>query len=692
MRETNLLASAALFSELYNSDKYTNLLDILAEFIKGAIVYDKKFSYLSIEFKDLLKSIYGFDIPESVIRTTLNNRFRDKVDRQSGYYNFDSSVIDGFESINEEYISIDKIQRAIIDELYEFISEKVGHTLVDSEKSIVFDNFNHFLLDNGYSNTYSNHISAFIITNEKNKDFRDNLNSIREGLILYQGIKFTDDLNESEKLPSELTFYLNTEHLFNALGYNGILYKEIFDDFYKLVREINNNARRKTGKSIIHLKYFNESNIEVDSFFYTAELIKRGKMQLIPSKSAMKKIIDECKDASDIKLMRVRFNAELSNLGIVLDDFNQDYSSIQNYNIEDQSVIDELKKISQEKDKSFDEKECTEYLNIYTKINYYRKGNSKKSFENIGHLLITENSFAKYLAHNNIVKFGDADTAFAKDIDFIITKLWFKQKKGFSTKQSLPKSFDVVNKAKIILSSHLVSSISSKYNQLVSEVKSGKLTPTIAAEMVYALREKPNKPEELTVLNIDNSFSFLNDDDFFENINRERVRKESELESTKKERDELQQLIYEKTKLEVEIENKTILAIYNADRRDYIESKWNELKRKNNRAAFYIIKIIILNFLLAAAGLLIALNQKLKEWFCEFGIIQILVILFYVSFFTIEIVGRSYLFDKEKTKLGWKWIKLKLSSSAFLKYITDEKDTFKTDYETRIPIKLKVHK
>jgi hypothetical protein len=45
---------------------------------------------------------------------------------------------------------------------------------------------------------------------------------------------------------------------------------------------------------------------------------------------------------------------------------------------------------------------------------------------------MTENRFALYLAHNYSVKFENQDIPFAKDIDFITNKFWFKLKKGFS--------------------------------------------------------------------------------------------------------------------------------------------------------------------------------------------------------------------------------------------------------------------
>ena len=69
MNEINLLASVALFSELYNSKKYSGVQDIIAEFIKGAIVSESKQIANSTEIKFLLDKVYEFKIPESVIAT-----------------------------------------------------------------------------------------------------------------------------------------------------------------------------------------------------------------------------------------------------------------------------------------------------------------------------------------------------------------------------------------------------------------------------------------------------------------------------------------------------------------------------------------------------------------------------------------------------------------------------------------------
>jgi hypothetical protein len=275
MKDKNLIASVALFSELYNSDTYKNIPEIIAEFIRGAIIFENKYSFNSTELKDLLNRIYGFDIPESVIRTTLQNKFKDEIKRENNYFHFNDSIKNRQLNINSDFNEISKSQNQVIEDIYTFIETKKRISLETSDKREILENVFHFLMDNGYSEKYSDLISAYVLTKEKDNNFRELLNSIKEGLILYQGINYTADINQLGSWNNDLTIYLGTEHLFNALGYNGILYKEIFDDFNKLVFEIN-SSHKNTKRKKIELKYLEETKIEIDNFFQTAESIKKG--------------------------------------------------------------------------------------------------------------------------------------------------------------------------------------------------------------------------------------------------------------------------------------------------------------------------------------------------------------------------------------------------------------------------------
>ncbi len=430
-----------------------------------------------------------------------------------------------------------------------FVEAKENSTLTETDKSTVIENLNKYLLDDSITDKYSQYISAFVIKNQNNHTFTDNLNLIREGVILYQGIKYTADINELGRWNTELTIFLSTEHLFNALGFNGILFQQIFDDFYNLVTEINFSNKDKYGEKLIQLKYLEKTKDEIAAFFQTAEHIPKGTLALDTSKPAMKTILEGCKYPSDIKAKKIKFESDLKQKGIVVKEFNQSVYNYTEFVVEDETILAELKKQSESKGRNFDENQCRQFFRIFTKINYFRGGESKSKFEKIGHIFITGNRFALYLAHQSKVKFDEDDIPFAKDIDYITNRFWFKLKKGFSNKSSLPKSFDVVTKAQIILSSILNQSVYQEYNKLQKQVKDGSLSREDAIERSYELREKPNKPEEITIENIDSSLDFLNNDSYFEDLYREKEKKEIVLQQTLKQNDELQNEIKDVMKL-----------------------------------------------------------------------------------------------------------------------------------------------
>ena len=685
MKENNLLASVALFGELYNSDKYNSISDIIAEFIKGAVVYENKYSFNSTELYLLLKKVYEFDIPESVIRTTLNNKLKDAIERKDGYYHFNEKIKNEFKNIISDFDLINDVHKKINEDLIEFIEIKEKKILTEKDKKEVFENFNQFLLDNGISEKYSNHISGFIILNQDKPNFTTTLNAIKEGVILYQGIKYTADINELGKWNTDLTIYLSTEHLFSALGYNGLLFQEIFNDFLKLVNEINISNKNQINKNYnpkkrIELKYLEETKTEVDNYFLTAESINKGHKPLDPSKSAMKMILNKSQTSSDIKALRVKFDFDLKIKGITLQEFNHDISGIIKYNVEDNNILKELKKISDEKKKPFEEEKCRQHFRIFTKINYFRRGDSRKPFEKIGHIFITEKGFAKYLAHNNLVKFEEYDTPFAKDIDYIITRFWFKLKKGFSDKQSLPKSFDVVTKAKIILSSHINNTVSQGYHKLQEEIKNGNLSKEEAISRSYEFREKPNRPEEINFENVDISLDFLNNEAYYEDLYREKELKDSLFIETQAKNIELQNELNRRNLIEMEKENEIKLIEFNKRKVIYITDNWNRVKREKLKDSIFLCLIFIFNLFLIVSATILSINKELKEWISEFGFWQIVLLLIYAIIIVIEIFGRSYLFNKDKLKSGWNWLKTFMNDNSYKEFELKTKEHYDSEF------------
>lgn len=692
MQDINLLASVALFSELYNSKKYQGVQDVIAEFIKGAIVSESRQIANSTEIKTLLDKVFGFKIPESVITSILRTKFTQKglAKREKGHYTFEHSIFVGLGNFNSEVIQINHSHDSILSNLISFVERKEKGKLNETEKENLIATFHQFLLGNEFkksgtepfSEKYSNLVSSFVVSNEENPLFVEELNSIKEGLILYQGIKYTADINDLGRWDKELTIYLGAEHLFSALGYNGSLYQEIFNDFYKIIDEINKVGKKPKDK--IHLKYFEETKAEIDNFFFAAEAIKNGVRPANLAKPAMKYILDSCKTIAEIKEKRIRFDLDLRTKRIILDNSKPDINAIIKYNVESPSILETLKATSEEKNRSFSEEDYQYFSKLFTRINYFRKGENNKPFEEIGYIFMTNSSFATYLARNANVKFEVYDVPFAADIEFITTKFWFQLNKGFADGHSLPKSSDVISKAKIILSSQLESKVYQKFQALKEEFKIGNLSKEEAQQRNVVFRDKPLKPEEITAENIDDSLNFLLDaEKYYENTQQEKIHKEELISKTQLEnerlRNELQSI---KDAEQREIERQQIVKLQQ-QKAEYIEDKWNGEKQKNNGDLRFSFLVFILNTYLAILPIFLA-SQDFRTWLFSFNSFwQYLIVISFPLIILVEIFGRSYLFDKDRIKNGWKWLWIVLSSDKKFEFEQSHKELSEKEFTAK---------
>jgi hypothetical protein len=536
MKENKILASVALFSELYDNKK--DIYDVIGEFIKAAIVSEAKWTFNPSDVSQLLKKTFDFKLPDGVIKSVLKNRLkRDGVVAfDNGFYTLTSDEIKKEDKLTVEFTQAQTNYSKTFEDLISYLESKQAKKLSENEKEELNSNFNAYLLGDNVSDKYLQYISFFIIQNQTEPHFTERLNAIKEGLILYTGIRYTADLNDLGTWNSEMTIFLDTEHLFNAVGYNGVLYSEIFDDFFKLVNDINQSSKNKGGKKKIELKYFDETKTEVDGFFYVGEKIVEGQANLNPAKTAMQSIVNGCKTPSEILAKKSKFFQELKYKGINQEE-KIDYYKNHDYTVEGEKVLDSLKKQSAERNKFFDEEECSHYLKLFTKINALRKGVSSIGFERTGYILLSGNNVAHFLAHNNAVKINERDIPFATDIDFITDKFWFKLKKGFSDKTNLPRTFDIITKAQIVLSSQLKHTVSTEYVKLTDKFKRGEITKEQAISLNYDLRERAIKPEDITVAIIDDSLAFLNDDNIAKHLQEKSIllRKVEEGEQAKEE-------------------------------------------------------------------------------------------------------------------------------------------------------------
>ncbi|MEG0984015.1 hypothetical protein [Algoriella sp.] len=656
MQNSKLLSSVALFSELYNNSK-EDIFEIIGEFIVGVCIHNSKFTFTVTELKLLMETNYGFDLPEAVLKTVLNNRLSKRLTRQGINYFFDSTNISQEERLKYNFDNITSEQDELFNNLIRFIEDKKQSKLNGVEAQKVESNFYEFLLDNGFSETYSNYISAFVISNEGNTKFQNILANIKEGLILYEGIKYSPDLNELGVWKNKLTVYLGTEYLFNSQGLNGELFNQIFNDFFNLVREIN--LKNSSSGKTIELKYFSETKEEINRFFSTAEHIKSGKISLRISKPAMVNIVSNAKDVSDIALRKALFFQNLNNLGIHEDLYECGIDDLKLYNLEDQQILQELEKLSVEKNRNFKEEDTLLLISIFTKINCLRKGNSNNSFEKSRYLYLSENSLARFLGHNELLKVKEGDFTYCKEMDFLTTKFWFYLNKGFGGKSiEIPKSLALINKAKIIISSHLQNSVSEKYDDFTRKVKNKELSEEEIKLISLELKSKIANPEKIAIDIIDNSLEFLENENYLEKAYDEMVFKDLKLKEQEakilafeeKERKELE----EKTRKEQEEQERKEKLALDKRKQDWVIQEFAKENKENINSLIYFFKSLVPELIIVLITVVIfridytinllkglSINSIAVFWIC-------IVCLILIAQFI-----KSNFIDKDKVKKGW---------------------------------------
>ncbi len=493
--KNTLLASLAVFGKLYDADK--DIYRVIAAFLKD-IIQTKKLYYFSLsEIHEKFNTAYEFDIPREIIRTSLG-RLKFLKHQKEKYEVPDISKIND-STFDEEQKQIILANKRIIDGLCSYIEKEKDIILGAKEKQIVIHNFCNFLLDKNNGNKYLEHISSFLIENEKDPVFRDQLNLIKEGIILYTGIKFNNNLSEFGYWKSEMLIYLETDILFDIAGFNGELYKNIIFDLLDLIDEINKNAK----KALIRLRYFDKTKNEIESFFRKAEFLLLGKDCPNPDVTAMNSILNGCRSISDIASKESDFYSLLKGKGIYKDDYDEYFKDYNyKYNVINSELVE---KVNATTDK--DSAECLKCLNY---IAIHRKGKKACNFENIGCILLTENSSIVKVAWNDLVKDSE-DVPLATHIGFLTNKFWFKLNKGLGD-NTLPKSFEIITKAQILLSKELNNTVCTEYTKLQEDFTKGILTKTQASERILYLRNKVVKPEEIKEDNVRDVLSVITED------------------------------------------------------------------------------------------------------------------------------------------------------------------------------------
>lgn len=485
---TSILASFSTMKSLVDAQQYQSPYQILAEFIQYIIIKSNLHSFTAIEMKNRLFEVFGFYIPEAVVRTTV--RGLQFIKTENSIYHVNQIALKD-NSVFEEMKAVAEANNTdIIDLLIAFAQETNPSSAIWADA--LTQEFIAYLLDDQQTTAagkYTDLIGRFILKNESDVKIQSVLTAIREGSILYIGLNH--NISETGSLRKPLTLFLGTEVLFSLYGYNGEIYKQLAQDLYDQIKAANVGSKRIT------LRYFSEVKKEIDDFFTSAELIVDGK-QLLFDTVAMKAIINGCSTAGDVKVKKADFFHVLQcSYGIMEDDRSSYYE-----NTDDQYNLESLSVDPQQYDS----------IKFISHINKLRKGRIYPYDLDAEYLIVTNSGVTLRASREQVervMKEQAVDSAcdYAVSVERLTNILWYKLGNGLGRKE-YPNNVNAVLKARMLLTSKISQNISKLYMETRAQYRAGVITEDQLASRIITLRKKPITPEELTAETIEDSLDF----------------------------------------------------------------------------------------------------------------------------------------------------------------------------------------
>lgn len=582
-KESNkLLASYALFKGLF--DKGKDIYGVIAEYLKKAISEKGLYHFTLDEITQILNNEFEFNIPNAVVKTSLNRI--DNLTKIGANYtvnNPNDYVSKDFDEFEKDY---QKKNETIINTFINYVEDINQKKLDEKEKTNLTHSFCNYILDKQNGNENLEFITSFFVKHNDDSSFKEQIDKIREGVILYSGIKFNNDINNFGAWNADFTIYIETEILFHLAGFNGELYKLLASDLLQFISEIN----QKAAKQVIRLKYFADVKTEIEGFFTKAKYLLEGNLKPNPSVTAMVSIINGCKSISDIQAKKTDFYELLKRYQIEEDDY-VDYFAERNhkYNIVSTEL---LEKVTKEIDK-----DANPYLKFLNYISIHRKEASENNFENIKAILLSGNSTTLKVAWNDLLK-EEGNVPLATTMSFLTNKFWFKLNKGFG-KETLPKSFDIISKSQIILSTILNKKIGNEYESLQEDFKKGKLNEDQVKARLVDLKNNVRKPEDIVKDNIDDVLHVITEDSldiFIEEQKHFKFKAEQQFVENEKLKNELAQKKDTETKLEKDLkETKELFVLEKIKQLNILDNikKPIDLKAENKFREYKIFLAIV---------------------------------------------------------------------------------------------------
>lgn len=485
------MASLATFRNMYGK---ADIFDIVAELSRQTIVENGVTTMKIDEFHSLFKKETGIDVPLSMVESSLKRLPFIDLDRKNFTIN-EKLTKEECDSVKETIAEQESKNELLFNSLKAYVEAKESRKVSDEEEHSLINTFCSHIVDEAYTGPFIEYVCSFILENEPNASFMKYLNMLREGTIIFVGYTYTAQDGYFDSIDSVINIYLETEILFHMAGYNGPLYKKLFDEFYQQVEEINKRAK----KTLINLYCFEETEIEVDNYFKTAcRIVEREESPKL-EKDAMISITNGCTEAYQVRQKQDEFNRLKKEHHIKLDRQNS-YNDSGNYQftIEHKKFLD-IEDTSEEK--------ILEKLKFLNNINVKRGGRPQKIFRNIGHVLLSGNSLTFRIASDDAIRPKNS-LAFVFSLGTLTNRFWLSLNKGLIPDMKL-NNFNMIAKSRVALANKVKVTISKIYKEIEDDLKSEKISIEQAKESLAGLRRDNLSADQIDKDEIDRCISII---------------------------------------------------------------------------------------------------------------------------------------------------------------------------------------
>lgn len=535
----DLNSALALFQALYKAQK-GDVFTIIERFILVGVKSKGLMSFTKEEISDLLKETFNIVIPFSVIQkciTTHQEVFKYTREKYVVINPMDEEIDKIITEMNER----EKYKETIVAELVTFVEGHRNKSLLESERVSLGRLFFDFVIDKEHveDNDDRLFITRFIIEKEKDNRFQNFLNSIREGMVIYKGIRYSDSPNDTS-WEINTDFFLDQEYLFSAYGMNGPFFEKCFYEFYELVEEINKASVMRGGRNRIRLFYFPETKDDIESYFAQAIRIKRMQERYNYPKTAMDSILNACKEDVDIERYKTNFYIKLNSLHITEYPEEIDLRRNQDYLFENDDF-------ETKKDEHFTPDQYSDvnnYVKIADYINILRQGKRSYPLEKCKYMFLSDGNLSNELSRFIREYYGEKKPVVITRMGTFTELMWFKLKKGVVGTNSSA-SISVVNKAKTVVSGLLYDNLKKQYDAVLAMNANDNEKKAYYAD----LRTKRYSPDDINSETIAEDIAFIDNADYLEKYKETQVFLKEQAERAKELECQLTQEKIEKAQL-----------------------------------------------------------------------------------------------------------------------------------------------